>query len=232
MREFAGIVRIEQTEIGRGVFASRSFRKGELVGAIRGRVIRDPLHGSAYCIAVDDECVLEPRAPFRFLNHSCRPNCEVFYHEDERPAETGVLWLQTLRAVRTGAQLTIDYAWPADAAIPCGCRSRECRGWVVSREELHLLVPGTTAAPLRIDPGHLTAVAERTGPTERVGAKEKTPAAEPAPAPTRRRGHTGSTPVAGPARRTTATRAEDESSSPATRSTGATRSKRGGGRLP
>jgi hypothetical protein len=227
MREFAGIVRIEQTEIGRGVFACRGFRKGEVVGAIRGRVIRDPHHGSSYCIAVDDGCVLEPRAPFRFLNHSCQPNCEVYYHEDERPAETGTLWLQTLRAVRPGAQLTIDYAWPADAAIPCGCRSRECRGWVVSRDELHLLAPLPAPVALRIDPARLTGVAERTEPTERLEAPEMPLASEPGPGPTRRRRRAGSTSLAGPARRTKATCAEA-----ATPSTPATRSKRSGDRLP
>ena len=51
------------------------------------------------------------------------------------PAECG-----PLRAVlmhRPGDELTIDYAWEAEAAIPCLCAAENCRGWIVAIEELH-----------------------------------------------------------------------------------------------
>ena len=41
--------------------------------------------------------------------------------------------------IRSGEELTIDYAWSADWAIPCGCESRVCRGWIVAIEDLPLL---------------------------------------------------------------------------------------------
>jgi SET domain-containing protein len=52
--------------------------------------------------------------------------------------------LVALRDIRPDEQLTIDYAWPADSAIPCGCDSPNCRGWVVDADERHLVGP---AAP-------------------------------------------------------------------------------------
>ncbi|KAL9097146.1 MAG: hypothetical protein Q9165_000573 [Trypethelium subeluteriae] len=42
----------------------------------------------------------------RFVNHSCRPNCEVF---EMRVGKTKVLALQTIRGIRSGEELTFDY---------------------------------------------------------------------------------------------------------------------------
>jgi len=36
--------------------------------------------------------------------------------------------------IAPGEQLTIDYAWPAWAAVPCACGAPECRGWIVAKE--------------------------------------------------------------------------------------------------
>jgi len=44
--------------------------------------------------------------------------------------------------IKQGDELTIDYAWSADAAIPCGCGSKNCRGYVVSEKELSKLKKG------------------------------------------------------------------------------------------
>jgi hypothetical protein len=47
--------------------------------------------------------------------------------------------VETLRSIVAGEELTIDYGWPAEQAIPCGCGAEDCRGWVVAEEELHRL---------------------------------------------------------------------------------------------
>ncbi len=41
--------------------------------------------------------------------------------------------------VHAGEELTIDYGWPAEVAIPCLCGSRHCRGWIVDPDEVELL---------------------------------------------------------------------------------------------
>lgn len=84
--------------------------------------------------------LLEPAPPFRFVNHKCDPNCEIFYWDDaDDPSQKDRLWLQTIRPIAPGEELSIDYCWPADAAIPCRCGSPTCRGWIVDPDELHLV---------------------------------------------------------------------------------------------
>src|SRR5690606_11916975 len=132
-------VRVGQTPYGHGLIASRRFAAGEVIAEIRGKVINDPDYGSDYCIDLGPGEVLEPAAPMRFINHSCEPNCELTGRttwDDERGALHHVTWLAAPRAIVVGEQLTIDYAWPFTAAIPCLCGSPTCRGWIVAEDQL------------------------------------------------------------------------------------------------
>lgn len=140
-RKQARAVRVGRTPLGLGVFARRRFRARQVVGVIRGRVIDDPNYSSDYCMELEAGRTLEPATPFRYLNHSCRPNCELFFYEAEDSSPHDRLWLQALTAIGPGDELTIDYAWPADAAIPCACGAFGCRGWIVAPEELPRLAP-------------------------------------------------------------------------------------------
>jgi hypothetical protein len=131
------IVRVARTTVGQGVFAERSFRARQTIGRVAGDVIADPEYASDYCMELAEGEVLEPFAPFRFLNHSCEPNCElVVWHRTPQVRE---MWLQAIRTIHPGHELTIDYAWPASDAIPCSCQSASCRGWIVDLEELDWL---------------------------------------------------------------------------------------------
>ena len=116
----------------------RLFTTGEFLGPIRGEIVEDPAYGSDYGIELGDR-TLEPAAPFRYLNHSCQPNCALVVSDEED--EDGTLpgpsvWLEILSEIVPGEQMTIDYAWPADAAIPCQCGAASCRGWIVAEEDL------------------------------------------------------------------------------------------------
>jgi hypothetical protein len=130
---------VGRSHVGRTVVSRLHFRPEELIAKITGRIIRDPDYGSDYCMDLGGGTVIEPDAPFRYLNHSCDPNCELVQWEDEESREVLRLCLHARREVRPGDELTIDYAWSADAAIPCKCGSPECRGWIVSPEEVHQL---------------------------------------------------------------------------------------------
>ncbi len=133
-------VRVERTELGLGVFAAREFFPNEAIGHVIGAVIHDPRHGSDYCMELDEERGLEPAAPFRYVNHSCQPNSQLIHiesaREDGRPGSTEI-WVEAIHRIEPGEQVTIDYGWPVEAAIPCRCRSSNCRGWIVAEEELH-----------------------------------------------------------------------------------------------
>jgi hypothetical protein len=121
------------------------FTTGEFVGPIQGEIVEDPAYGSEYGIDLGDgDRTLEPAAPFRFLNHSCQPNCAlvIYDEEDEDGTPLGVsVWLEILSEIAPGEQMTIDYAWPADAAIPCRCGAASCRGWIVAEEYLDEVEP-------------------------------------------------------------------------------------------
>jgi len=148
LKQRAGAVRIGRTSLGRGVFARRRFRLEQVIGVVRGRVVNDPDYGSDYCIELGEGRGLEPAAPFRYLNHSCEPNCELFSRETNEAAIPDRLWLQALRSIEPGEELTIDYAWPAEEAIPCGCSAVGCRGWIVAAEQQDLLDRAKSAEPI------------------------------------------------------------------------------------
>src|SRR5688572_178694 len=134
-------VRVGEVPYGRGVFATRAYFKGELIALIEGEVIDDADYSSDYCMDLGGTLSLEPGAPFRFINHSCDPNSRLFIIPAERPeaGESPSLILEAVRTIRPGEELTIDYAWPAEFAVPCQCQSRHCRGWIVASEEAHLI---------------------------------------------------------------------------------------------
>ncbi|MDR2344938.1 MAG: SET domain-containing protein-lysine N-methyltransferase, partial [Planctomycetaceae bacterium] len=68
-------------------------------------------------------------------NHSCNLDSDENYDntienyepefEDDADAE---IWVETIRDIFPGEQLTIDYAWPAEKSIKCQCGSECCRG--------------------------------------------------------------------------------------------------------
>ena len=147
-------VRIGRTRVGKGVFARRRYLASTVIGEIRGDVIEDPDYGSRYCMDIGGGCVLEPHAPFRYVNHSCEPNCEFDFFDLTPAGESQTqrhVFLLALREIKPGEELTIDYNWSADTAIPCRCEAPTCRGWIVTPDQLATVtarhaVPGTSAA--------------------------------------------------------------------------------------
>lgn len=148
MTQSQPLVRVGRVPFGKGVFAAKSIPAGTQLGVVRGRVIDDPDYASSYCIDLGNNLSLEPRAPFRYLNHSCEPNSELHHVEfetDDGSIVPAQIEVHTLRPLAEGEEVTIDYGWSAEAAIQCLCGARRCRGWVVAVEELHKLhVPEAT----------------------------------------------------------------------------------------
>ena len=67
----------------------------------------------------------------RFVNHSCRPNCEMRkWIVDKKPR----MALFALREIMTGEELTYDYNFePTGTAQPCHCGADICRGVIGPR---------------------------------------------------------------------------------------------------
>ena len=115
---------------GKGVFARRAFQRGEFIFRRRyGRVVRSA--GVASLSAEDRRhlceldfersAVLLP--PGAYLNHSCEPNAM-------RSGVSVFAW----RAIRRGAEITIDYRLNAfdGRRTRCLCGAPSCTGWLVS----------------------------------------------------------------------------------------------------
>lgn len=143
-------VRVGESFAGRGVYATRAFKTGELIGRVRGTVHDDPDYGSSYAIDMGENFTLEPAPPFRFLNHCCVPNASLYTLE--QPVRGKVqkrVVVEALADIRDGEEITIDYAWTAKVAIPCLCGHAQCRGYVVSIDELPLIKADKTRKPTK-----------------------------------------------------------------------------------
>lgn len=125
-------VQIGETPVGKGVFARRAFRRGQVIGVIQGIVSGDAHYGSAYAMDLGQGRSLEPIPPFRYLNHSCQPNAEIVSLEYANRGRTDQLLLEAIADIAVGEEIRIDYAWQPEHAIPCLCGSSQCRGWIVT----------------------------------------------------------------------------------------------------
>ena len=116
---------------GRGLFATRPMRRGEIV-AIKGGHILDRRTLSkvarriaASYIQIDDDFYIgairraEVGRNKMYINHSCDPNLGL----------KGQIAFVARRAIKAGEELTYDWAMEenAPARTPCGCRARHCR---------------------------------------------------------------------------------------------------------
>lgn len=164
-KKYKGRVETKPTPYGKGVFARKQLLAGKVIGEVCGTLVDDPDYGSDHCMDLGEDLVLEPAPPFRFLNHSCDPNCvlslvEVDAERDDEYGWTGGkkgdrkatpekyrrtvdarIYVEATRNIEPGEQLTIDYAWPAAVAIPCLCGSIHCRGWIVADDERDKMRP-------------------------------------------------------------------------------------------
>jgi hypothetical protein len=132
-------VRIEETHVGKGVFAARPYPKTAIIGEIKGNIVHESESTTEYTFDFENGLQLEPFAPFRYVNHSCEPNCEFVIldhpvagsNEDRR-----ALFLVAIENIFEGDEFSISYNWPASCAIECHCGSNNCVGWIVCETEL------------------------------------------------------------------------------------------------
>jgi SET domain-containing protein len=128
---------------GRGVFALRKIRKGERLVEYTGERLS---HAEAdrryeaeheaddphtFLFTVDHKTVIDATRggnSSRWINHSCAPNCES-------EVEEGRVYIDALRDISPGEELTYDYQLYLDEPHtakakrenPCHCGTRRCR---------------------------------------------------------------------------------------------------------
>ena len=89
-------------------------------------------HGNPYIFNLNDEFDLDGDVPenlARFINHSCRPNCESRQDGEE-------VWIHSLRDIAPDEEITMNYGFGIQdyAEHPCGCGEEDCVGYVVAEE--------------------------------------------------------------------------------------------------
>ncbi|MDA1080973.1 MAG: SET domain-containing protein-lysine N-methyltransferase [Gemmatimonadetes bacterium] len=132
---------------GRGAFATRDIAKGdriiEYVGERISHGVSDERYGDVdtdahhtFLFNVNRSVVID--ASFggndsRFINHSCNPNCES-------EIEKGRVYIDAIRNIRKGDELTYDYAYGRDGTetledetdiYVCRCGAKKCRGTIL-----------------------------------------------------------------------------------------------------
>jgi uncharacterized protein len=135
---------------GKGVFALQDLAEGETLLEYIGEVIswkealcrhpHDPSNPNhTFYFHIDDDHVIDGKQggnSSRWINHSCKPNCEA----DETE---GRVFIKTLRGIKAGEELFYDYGLIIDAKYtqklladyPCWCGAKSCRGTLLAPKE-------------------------------------------------------------------------------------------------
>jgi SET domain-containing protein len=122
-----------------GVYTTADIKKDTLIVEYTGpRVTReqaDAIYENCdftYLFGLDSGEIIDGHGVAAFINHCCDPNCET----DEID---GKIWIQALRDIQAGEELTYDYCLfdgeEDDPAI-CHCGAKKCRGTMYTEEEI------------------------------------------------------------------------------------------------
>lgn len=116
-------VRVGRSSAGLGLFATRSFKKGERIIEYFGRTLstsEEYTSRSKYLFEVNSRRTIDGATReniARYINHSCRPNCEP-------EIERGRIFIDAIRNIKEGEELTYDYGeeYFNEHIRPYGCR--------------------------------------------------------------------------------------------------------------
>lgn len=125
---------VRECGLGRGLFADHSYKTGDEILRFEGPTI--PAHVVAsmgdeecYMIQIGSDLYLQPQAPGRYTNHSCKPNAAI--KDDYR--------LVALCDIAADEQICFDYSTTMSEdnwTMECRCGAPNCRGIVRDFGEL------------------------------------------------------------------------------------------------
>ena len=137
----SNIVNSTSSSKGRGVFARKNIKKGEILFIVKGmkkhlvpKNEEDALSGDRW-IAVGKNEWIEPydSNPWFYINHNCTPNSGI----------KGRVTLRAMRNIRKNEEITLDYS--SNEVEPlwwmkCNCNSKNCRGKIKGAKATNLLI--------------------------------------------------------------------------------------------
>ena len=122
-------LKVQRSSAGLGLFTEDPIERGKFVieyyGTVLTRTQADE-KGGKYLFEINSKKVIDgsPRYNIaRYLNHSCRPNCET-------DIVKGKIYIYAKRNIREGEELTYDYGkeYVNDFIKPYGCKCIKCLG--------------------------------------------------------------------------------------------------------
>ena len=122
-----GVV-VKRSYAGLGLFATRSYKKGERVTEYSGRTLskdEEYTSNSKYLFEVNSRKTIDGatrRNVARYINHSCRPNCDP-------EIRRGHIYIEAIRKIKEGEEITYNYGeeYFDEHIKPNGCRCAKCR---------------------------------------------------------------------------------------------------------
>ncbi len=121
-------VLVKRSSAGLGLFAGEAIPKGVCIIEYVGRVIskeENQTSRSKYLFEINARKTIDGTArsnTARYINHSCRPNCEPEIRQ-------GRVFIMTRRAIKEGEEFSYDYGkeyWN-EFIKPIGCRCPKCQ---------------------------------------------------------------------------------------------------------
>ena len=137
----SSVVEVRRSGVhGWGVFARNALRAGQVIGEYTGKRYAageveavDWNDQLTYLFGLSDGSVIDGAQggnATRHINHACDPNAEAV--ESDGAAGELIVTVRTLRNVRAGEEVFLDYALVIDgddpSDYPCACGQARCRG--------------------------------------------------------------------------------------------------------
>ena len=141
---------------GSGVFAKTDIKKGtRIIEYIGQKVTRQEgdkrsekrikkylnskKTGSVYIFELNSRYDIDGSFSYnkaRYINHSCKPNCEV-------DIKNGRIWISAIKNIIKNEELSYDYGYEFDVDDykdhKCKCGASNCIGYIISSDDRHKL---------------------------------------------------------------------------------------------
>jgi uncharacterized protein len=118
-------VTVKRTKYGRGVFATGTIRRGEIVAEFDGPIFDDDFDGwnedlRNHAIQIGKALWRDSNGVARLINHSCEPNCGI----------KKLTKIVAMRTIHPGEEITWDYEMTEKSdwwRMRCRCGAPTCR---------------------------------------------------------------------------------------------------------
>ena len=125
---------VKRSKAGLGLFAAVDFKKDDFVIEYTGEKLPNKIadnKNSKYIFALNSRFSIDGSArknTARYINHSCRPNCEAEIDEQR-------IVIRARKKIRAGEELHYDYGqeYFEEYIGPFGCRCEKCQNKKAAR---------------------------------------------------------------------------------------------------